>query len=229
MKIHEKIIYKITQWFQGYVLRDPDALVALEWIKNDRVHDFRHRYHLPQDAVIFDLGGHVGDWSAKLLENHPTATIYVFEVIPSYAAQLRRRFASTRAVKVCEFGLGEANTILDFTVDGLSSSSFRVDIPSKTEIVKARIVDVVDFIRDANIHRIDLMKVNIEGGEYPLLRRLISSDTVKIVLKKQIQFHNLGDWAIEERERIRAELQKTHELTYDYRWTFENWRLKGNW
>jgi len=31
---------------------------------------------------------------------------------------------------------------------------------------------------------------------------------------------------VRRKDKIRLELSKTHYLTYDYAWTFENWRLR---
>ena len=42
----------------------------------------------------------------------------------------------------------------------------------------------------------------------------------------QIQFHNYGPEFVKRKDKIRSELAKTHFLTYDYEWHFENWRLK---
>ena len=40
MTISQKIIYKIKQLFKGYILRNSDDLLALDYIKQDKRHDF---------------------------------------------------------------------------------------------------------------------------------------------------------------------------------------------
>jgi len=71
------------------------------------------------------------------------------------------------------------------------------------------------------------VKINIEGGEYEVLYRLINSGYVKKCKNLQIQFHVfVKDCAIR-REEIRSKLLETHHLTYDYPFTWENWELNS--
>ena len=58
---------------------------------------------------------------------------------------------------------------------------------------------------------VDLFKINIEGGEYPLLDRIIENGQVERVRYFQIQFHGFGspDPAAA-RDKIRAALNTTH-------------------
>jgi hypothetical protein len=67
-------------------------------------------------------------------------------------------------------------------------------------------------------HLIDvaLVKINIEGAEYRLLRRMIEADLVSRCQDIQVQFPAFVDNAEEQRDRIRAELRRTHVLTYGY-------------
>ena len=65
------------------------------------------------------------------------------------------------------------------------------------------------------------------GVEFPVLRRLLATDTVSRFVNLQIQFHSFVPNASDERERIREGLSKSHELTYDYPFLWENWRRKS--
>ena len=88
-----------------------------------------------------------------------------------------------------------------------------------------KIRDVVEFIKEHSISKIDLLKMNIEGGEYELLDRLITTGEIKKCKNIQIQFHNYGEWSILKRDQLKDELRKTHFCTYDFEWTFEGWQL----
>jgi hypothetical protein len=70
------------------------------------------------------------------------------------------------------------------------------------------------------------MKINIEGGEYSLLQRMIEKEITGICNNIQVQFHNCFQNAPEMRMNIREVLNKTHFLTYDYYFVWENWEKR---
>ena len=73
-----------------------------------------------------------------------------------------------------------------------------------------------------------LMKINIEGGEYDLLDRMIETGLVESIDNLQVQFHNFTVDAKRRMERIQEALQRTHTLNYQYRFVWENWVRKGD-
>ena len=85
-------------------------------------------------------------------------------------------------------------------------------------------LDIVQFITEKGIQRIDLMKINIEGEEFNLLPRLLDSSLVQICRNLQIQFHDFVENSEILRKNMRSELEKTHHMTYDY-FIWENWEL----
>ena len=89
-----------------------------------------------------------------------------------------------------------------------------------------QIMDIEEVIRSLDINHVDLMKINIEGAEYELLNRIIEKDIVSKISNIQIQFHLFVDNAISEREKIQEKLQKTHKLTYNYDFIWENLEIK---
>jgi FkbM family methyltransferase len=221
-----KINYKIVQYYEGYILRKPEALLALDFIRNDKKLDFRHRYTFRPGAIIFDCGGFKGDWTAKMLKiyQHLNPKFYIFEIAGPYIDILKNRFENNKNVEVFGFGLGSENQTIEFSISDIATSIFASSVDHVTE--SGEIKNVQTFLKEYSITHIDLLKMNIEGGEYDLLDSLISSGFVKKCKNIQIQFHNYGEWSIIRRDNIKAQLAKTHNSTYDYEWTFENWELK---
>ena len=70
------------------------------------------------------------------------------------------------------------------------------------------------------------MKINIEGGEYNVIQRLIEKNKVKILNICQIQFHILDKKSKIKRDYIRKLLRKTHNCEYCYEFVWENWIRK---
>ena len=87
-------------------------------------------------------------------------------------------------------------------------------------------VRAADFIAGQSISRIDLMKINIEGGEYDLLEHLIDSGVIGAIADVQVQFHDFVPHAEKRMEEIQRRLSETHELTWQYKFIWENWKLK---
>jgi hypothetical protein len=77
------------------------------------------------------------------------------------------------------------------------------------------------FVSD--IHCIDLLKINIEGGEYELLEHIIEKTLQNKIRNIQVQFHTWIENCEDRRKNIQDILRKTHKLTYNYDFVWENW------
>jgi hypothetical protein len=55
---------------------------------------------------------------------------------------------------------------------------------------------------------------------------MLDADVVNLCVNLQIQFHTVAPDYEERREAIRSRLSKTHVLTYDAPFIWENWSLK---
>ena len=192
------------------------------WISDRGDSTKRLEYDLNSDSIIFDLGGFKGEW-AESIHRLYGGNIFVFEPVKSFFDQIYDKFINNENIKVYHFGLGNVNESLDISVSNDTSSMFNV----KTDAFeKIRIVNIESFLKTSNIDSIDLMKINIEGGEYDLLEFMIEKDLLKNIKNIQVQFHRFVEDCFNRRENIRKSLEKTHELTYDYEFVWENWKLK---
>jgi hypothetical protein len=82
------------------------------------------------------------------------------------------------------------------------------------------------FVEDNHISWIDLLKVNIEGSEYDLLESIIGGGLQVRIANIQVQFHRDIPDSYRRMSRIKQALLETHELTYQYEYVWENYRLK---
>ncbi|HEY8723841.1 MAG TPA: FkbM family methyltransferase [Gaiellaceae bacterium] len=95
------------------------------------------------------------------------------------------------------------------------------------QILTLDLVDIEEFIAQEDIREVDLLKVNIEGGEYELLERMIQSGSVRAIKDIQVQFHDFVPNAALRMRRIQKALTETHELTYEFPFVWENWHRKA--
>ena len=80
------------------------------------------------------------------------------------------------------------------------------------------------MLSDLDIKNIDLIKINIEGGEYPLLKHIADKNELAIIDEYQIQFHNFVEGAGSKRNNLIDKLSKTHKRTWCYKFVWENWK-----
>jgi FkbM family methyltransferase len=194
----------------------------LNWTKDNGDSVLRFEYTLAENAVVFDVGGFEGNWSAEIFARY-NADIYIFEPQLEFFEQIVRRFKVNSKIKVFPFGIGGKSENVLFQSQG-DRSSVLVKPDNQTGNY-AQIVDIVEFIKENAITKVDLIKINIESGEYELLERLIKEKYLSIFKNIQVQFHDFHENSEERMILIQKELEKTHTLTYQYKFIWENWTL----
>lgn len=221
-KVKRGALARLQGAIQVYLYRNPVAIANRRWFKDRADQSLRIDYPLSGSSVVFDLGGYHGDWSAHIHSKY-SSSIYIFEPVSGYAEIIRRRFRENAKIHVLNFGLGPEDAEIDLNVAEDSSSAYRS--PSVL-LERVHIRGIVAFLEAENICRVDLIKINIEGGEFDLLRRMLDAGIVSRFIDLQIQFHEFvpNAWAL--RDSIRRDLSKTHKLTYDYPFVWENWRKR---
>lgn len=188
------------------------------WLMDRGDQTLRLDYSLNPQSIVFDLGGYEGDWADQIYTRYG-CTVFVFEPVQRFADKIAKRFSGNEKIKVFSFGLGGKDQELEISLNENSSSVFISDGPRE----KIRIRKIQDFFAENRIQEIDLMKINIEGGEFELLLGLLSSGDHKKVKNFQIQFHQFVPDAKALREKIRERLKNTHKCTYEYSFIWENW------
>lgn len=181
----------------------------------------RLNYALNKESLVFDLGGYEGQWSSDIFSKYQ-CNIWIFEPFQKYAQNIIKRFEQNEKIKVFEFGLGERDNTLKIFVNDDATSTFR----KSGEGYDIKLISAADFINSKGVKYIDLMKINIEGGEYELLESLIDKGFINNIGNIQVQFHDFVPNAKERMQKIQSSLMKTHKITYEYEFVWENWALK---
>ncbi|MFU1476589.1 FkbM family methyltransferase [Roseovarius sp. C7] len=184
-----------------------------------RLYDYKG---LPTGAVVLDIGAFRGEWSDLILAAQPDCTIHAFEPHPGFARELREKYAGDTRVIVHECALGSAPGTLRLSDAGDASSS----VAAHDRAFEAPIVSVESFFADHPLPRIDLAKINIEGGEYDLLPALVTTGQIAAITRLQVQFHLFEPGLAAARDDIRANLDKTHDCVWAYPFVWEEWQLR---
>lgn len=200
---------KMAQRFQPWFDAQGDKTLRVEYDLND-------------DSTVFDLGGYEGQWASDIFSRY-CCNVFVFEPVPVFANAIQKRFAGNDRIRVFPFGLSSTTSISHLGLGADSSSQFK----DGDDQVEVRFVNAADFLAEHDIGTIDLMKINIEGGEYDLLDHLLDTGITDRIRDIQVQFHDFVPDAETRMMRIQERLSTTHFLTYNFPFVWENWRIKN--
>ena len=192
------------------------------WFKIDGDETLRLNYPLSEDSVIFDVGGYKGDFAAAIINKY-NCKVHTFEPIPEFYQIIENKFSNNSKLISHRFGL--SNNTKKQKIGLLDNGSSIYSIQGYN-VIEIQLKSVTEFIFEQKIEKVDLIKINIEGGEYDLLEGLINANIITNFTNIQVQFHDFVIVDAKERmHRIQEALAATHMLTYQYEFVWENWQL----
>ncbi|PZR40051.1 MAG: hypothetical protein DI538_05175 [Azospira oryzae] len=194
---------------------------VIPWFKINGDKTLRLDYELHTHSLVFDLGGYEGQWASDIYAKY-RCKIFVFEPHLPYAQNIKDRFRLNGDLTIFDFGLSSKTTEVSLSISDDASSIYKPG--ERSSIIKLE--DAVSFFQSHKIKEVDLMKVNIEGGEFELIDYLIETGLITKVKNLQVQFHDFVPDAYAWRKRIQEKLMQTHSQTYNFDFVWENWRLK---
>jgi FkbM family methyltransferase len=155
--------------------------------------DFLFKVTRKKDSiVVFDVGANIGDYSFEVLKRFGArVNLFCFEPSPKAFSAINNRFGNQPNVQLVNIGFGEkeGNAILYSPEEGAGIASIycrRLDHRGlkmdHTEKIRLRTLD--NFCKEHNINNIDLLKLDVEGNEYNVLKGtcdLIKSNSIAMV------------------------------------------------
>jgi FkbM family methyltransferase len=146
----------------------------------------------PPQPIIFDVGGHEGDFTAVAL-CHPHAMVHIFEPNPASVEKLRQRFEGRGRAIINPIGLSDAEEeryIYDFADSpGSCRASFLPEMVDGRQVaVKATLRTLDGYCAEESIECIDYLKLDVEGFEKNVLlgaRRMLAAGNIGIIQMEQ--------------------------------------------
>jgi len=150
-------------------------------------------FELKKSDVVVDVGGFIGDYS--LYASKRARKIFTFEPLPENLEMLKinLNLNKSKNIKLYEMAMsGKTGKIQFYQEDKKhlgSSSTFKELCAEPTEI-EVKSISFNDFIRQENLQRIDFLKMDCEGAEYEIFRKL-SKENLKKIKKIAMEYHDM--------------------------------------
>ena len=156
-------------------------------------------------STIFDIGANRGEITLKYTELFPSATIFAFEPFTDSFKVLESEFASNERIHCFQKAIGAINgkgkLFVNRNVDTNSLlSPVKMGLTSDQQVKNVGVVEVEirtidDFCKGKSIDCIDILKLDIQGGELSALTgatQLLKSKRIRMIytevyFKKQYQ------------------------------------------
>ena len=152
-------------------------------------------------AVVFDVGANVGLYSLLAAKANLRATIHAFEPTPAVVASFQQnvQLNDLENIALNPVAVGKTNGIASLhTCAGADGTNEGMNFVSENGAgdpnpeMAVPVVSLNHYCQTRGIEKIDLMKIDIEGGEYDALmgaESLIRRQAIKCI------FIELAEWA----------------------------------
>lgn len=172
---------------------------SLKQWQDENLEHLRYEYDLKSTDLVLDIGSYRREF-ADQIERRYYCTVECFEALDDRAAW-----------------------VFDGTIK-MGGAFYYSSIYEPGEQIH-KCVDIAPFLQ----REVALMKTNIEGGEYALLRYMIDKGLHTNVRNFQVQFHEIEDEMYQTwYAQLAEDLSKTHSLTWRYPFCWENWERKAS-
>lgn len=124
--------------------------------------------------TVLDLGANIGVESIILARTYPGARILAVEALPENIKFLEFNVQQFENVEVVPYGIGSHTEVRNFVLSddpwnwgggGINFSDPGVDMDALT----VPVLGVSDMLERYNVRNVDLIKIDIEGGEHEVL------------------------------------------------------------
>tara|TARA_R110002020_G_scaffold381800_1_gene592698 strand:- start:6015 stop:6629 length:615 start_codon:yes stop_codon:yes gene_type:complete len=189
------------------------------WFRDNGDNTHNLTYNLNEESVVMDLGGYTGVWAQQIINKY-NPRMYIIEPIPKFYDGMVTKFSGNNKVNLLNVGISTEDREGVIYMNGDSTSSNL----STGEGIKVTFNTMKTILGKWKLESIDLIQINIEGDEYPLLESMLYTGIINKFKNIQVQFHMGIDGDIERRNKIREGLKTNgFKNKFDYPFVWESW------
>ena len=213
-----------SAFYKLHILKDEHTVITAKWYRDRGDETLRLNYPLNAESIVFDLGGYKGDFAADIYDKFQ-CRVYLYEPVERFYLECVQRFQNNPKITCLNYGL--SNETGSFFISDEDNGSSLIKNNAVSQCEKVFVKSFSQELIDLEIDRIDLLKINVEGAEFPILKHVLEKNLTAKVDHFQIQFHSFFPDAISERNAIRKGLSKTHDEVWNYPFVWESWSLRN--
>lgn len=185
---------------------------------------------LCQNDLVIDAGGYEGEWTAAIVTRYGCYS-ELFDPVPAFADHCRSLYQANARVCVHQAALGGSDRSTRFTLAANSTSEHLGTTDS--EDFEARVAGISELLSTlttedripSGVGGVGVLKLNIEGGEYEVLARLLETGDVSRLRCLLVQFHRQPEGWERRYEEIVEGLRATHNRVWGFSMVWEKWVL----
>ncbi|GMV78095.1 MAG: hypothetical protein AMXMBFR79_12280 [Chitinophagaceae bacterium] len=160
-----------------HIINEPASLYHIV-NSTSKLEKLANSININDDATVFDIGANVGIFSYFVKKRFPSAKLFSFEPDKKLIPIINKNLYPFKNYHVMEVAITDYDGEIDFfyNIDSSQVNSTEVDALTpfttiekmKSNKVKCRTIS--SFCQEHNIKNIDLLKIDIQGGEYKALK-----------------------------------------------------------
>jgi FkbM family methyltransferase len=177
-------------------------------------------YPLNEDSTVIELGGYIGEWTKKITKKF-NPNMLIIEPVPIFYKTLVNNFSHNKKLIFENSAISTEEKKIRLHVYH-SSTSEHNKLSNNTVEVDAYPIGY--YLEKHKIEKIDLIQINIECEEFPLLLSWINDDVLNKIKYIQVQFHTFCENYQERYNLITEGLERRgFKIRYRYSFVWEAW------
>lgn len=173
----KKLVRQVINKLGFQIARIPQVSAS-----NDAYLVMQHLCQRIPEPIIFDVGAHQGLVSLLLSRLLPNARIFAFEPFPESFAKLQANTRDNPQIHCFNYGLSDVEGDLKFhsnpssetnslySTDEAGPTTWGGGLLETTSVIDAQFKTLDEVIRELNLPRIDLLKLDVQGAEHLVLK-----------------------------------------------------------
>jgi len=170
--------------------------------------------NLTPKSVVVEVGGYTGSWIYRISKKY-NPKVYVFEP-QKWCCVILRELLKEYNCNIFQYGLGTFSGHL--SVDNFETDGCKFD-ETKVDGTLLPIRDIKEVFTEIRLKKIDVMHINIEGGEFTLIPYMF-----KVGIFPNVLMFATHGW--EKEITLLKSVKKYYNNIWDYGTNLSAWKLK---
>ena len=169
-------IWKIKNYVRNFLLLHFSEILEVGPRGISLFQDLSNYFPAYQAKIIFDVGANIGQSAKQYLQWFPQSTVYCFEPASAAFRQLQTSLQDNAKARCFQVAFGSSKGTGNLVLQGQSVMSFLFDssktqaVTSEADLEAVEVETLDNFCRTNDIHSINFLKVDTEGGDLEVLR-----------------------------------------------------------